>query len=119
MLVGEEGWQMCGPVGRFTNRQISFKTIAVIYENKRFSYYLIKHLKAEYNTLIYALTTSRTHPTCVISISSVNVLAPEAGDFVQLFLLKRKPIFYNPNREGLFINLSFTLLTYSMEQSPS
>ena len=39
------------------------------------------------NTLIYAHTTSRTVQTCDISLGSLTVPAPEAGDFVELLLL--------------------------------
>ena len=35
------------------------------------------------NTLIYAHTTSRTLPTCDISLGSPTVAVPEAGDFVE------------------------------------
>jgi hypothetical protein len=37
-------------------------------------------------TLIYAHTTSRTHLTCDISLGSLTLRAPEAGDFVELAL---------------------------------
>ena len=36
------------------------------------------------NTLTYAHTNSRILPTCVISLGSLTLLAPEAGDFVEL-----------------------------------
>jgi len=39
------------------------------------------------NTLIYAHTTSRILPTGDISIGSLTLPAPEAGDFVELILL--------------------------------
>jgi hypothetical protein len=39
------------------------------------------------NTTVYAHTTSRTAPTCDISLGSLTLPAPEAGDFVQLILL--------------------------------
>jgi hypothetical protein len=38
------------------------------------------------NTLIYAHTNSRTLPTCDISLGSLTLPAPEAGDFVELIL---------------------------------
>jgi len=34
------------------------------------------------NTLIYAHTNSRTIPTCEVSLGSLKLPAPEAGDFV-------------------------------------
>ena len=39
------------------------------------------------NTLIYAHTTTRTVPTCDISLVSLKLPLPEAGDFVKLRLL--------------------------------
>ena len=36
------------------------------------------------NTLIHAHTTSRTLLTCDISLGSLTVATPEAGDFVEL-----------------------------------
>ena len=39
------------------------------------------------STLIYAHTTSRTAPTCDVSLGSLTLPAPEAGDFVDLILL--------------------------------
>ena len=38
------------------------------------------------NTLHYAHTTSRNLPTGDISTGSLNLLVPEAGDFVELIL---------------------------------
>ena len=35
------------------------------------------------NTLIYAQSTSRTLPTCDVSLGSLAVAMPEAGDFVE------------------------------------
>jgi len=35
------------------------------------------------NALIYAHTTSRTLPTCDISLDSLTVIIPEAGDFME------------------------------------
>jgi hypothetical protein len=37
-------------------------------------------------TRIYAHTTSRALPTCDISLGSLTLLAPEAGDVVELIL---------------------------------
>jgi len=37
--------------------------------------------------MIYANTTSRTVPTCHISLGSLKLPAPEDGDFVELILL--------------------------------
>ena len=37
--------------------------------------------------MIYAHTTSRTVRTCYISLGSLKLPAPEAGDFVELILL--------------------------------
>jgi hypothetical protein len=44
-----------------------------------------RHLRrSEYsNTLTYAHTTSRTPPTCDVSLGSLTVAMPEAGDFVE------------------------------------
>jgi len=39
------------------------------------------------NTLIYAHTSSRTLPTCDISLGSLTLYQSEAGDFVELILL--------------------------------
>jgi len=39
------------------------------------------------NTLIYAHATSPNLPTCVISLLSLTLPAPKAGDFVELILL--------------------------------
>jgi len=40
-------------------------------------------------TLIYAHTISRTLSTCDISLGSLTLLAPEAGDFVESLLLHK------------------------------
>ena len=37
--------------------------------------------------MIYAHTTSRTLPTCDVSLGSLTLTAPEAGDFMELILL--------------------------------
>ena len=39
------------------------------------------------NTLIYAHTTSWTLPTCDVSLGTITLPAPEAGNFVELLLL--------------------------------
>jgi len=39
------------------------------------------------NTVIYAHTTPRTFPTCDISLGSLMLPVPQAGDFVKLTLL--------------------------------
>ena len=44
-------------------------------------------LRSDYrNTLVYAHTISRTVLTCDVSIGSLILPAPEAGDFVELLL---------------------------------
>ena len=59
-------------------------------------------------TLIYAHTTSRTLPTCDISLGSLTLTAPEAGDFVELivhyfFTFMIVGIFFNK-----FVNIVFS-----------
>ena len=39
------------------------------------------------NTLIYAHMTLRTQPSCDINLNSLTLLAPEAGDVVEIILL--------------------------------
>jgi len=47
------------------------------------------------NTMIYAHTTSRTVPTCHISLGSLKLPAPEAGVFVKLILLYKNVFTHN------------------------
>jgi hypothetical protein len=56
-------------------------------------------------TLIYAHTTSRTLPTCDISVSSLKLPAPETGDFVELILL-----YFKFQRSAIFSLLYLTIL---------
>jgi hypothetical protein len=46
------------------------------------------------NTLIYEHTTSRTHLTCGISLGSLMLHVPKAGDFVELLLLYTSEALY-------------------------
>ena len=60
------------------------------------------------NSLTYARTTSRTFPTCDVSVGSQTLPMPEAGDFVELILLYGLQIFVQPNRDKFWTSLSRT-----------
>jgi hypothetical protein len=52
------------------------------------------------NTLIYAHTSSRTLPTCDVSLRSLTLPAPEAGDLVEIILLHTFSIFWRDGRNS-------------------
>ena len=63
-------------------------------------------------TLIYAHTTSRTLPTCDISLGSLTLTAPEAGDFVELIV----HYFFTFMIVGIFFN-KFVNIVFSNENN--
>jgi hypothetical protein len=62
---------------------------ALLHQSHDCSYYVSRPMLAPppsdcRDTLIYAHTASRTLPTCDISLDTLTLPAPEAGDFVEL-----------------------------------